>query len=101
MSELQQSPTWGMPVGPSHPGELFSWGPQAGHEVILQCESDPGAQQVLSENFPGVLLVPDVRFLAALPRVQTPLCPFAPGCVVVRSDTGMQALLCCLRLTRA
>ena len=46
-------------------------GDQAGHEVILQCESDPGAQQVLSENFPGVLLVPDVRFLAALPRVRT------------------------------
>ncbi len=50
---------------------------QAGHEVILQCESDPGAQQVLSENFPGVALVPDVRFLTALPQARPPLAPAA------------------------
>ncbi|KAK9835784.1 hypothetical protein WJX74_007899 [Apatococcus lobatus] len=41
---------------------------QAGHEIILQCEIDPGAQQVLQRHFPGTLLVPDVRALAALPK---------------------------------
>ncbi len=41
---------------------------QAGHHIILQCESDPGAQQVLKRKFPGVLLVPDVCGLEALPR---------------------------------
>ncbi|KAK9823530.1 hypothetical protein WJX72_003470 [[Myrmecia] bisecta] len=41
---------------------------QAGHEIILQCESDPGAQQVLKERFPGTHLVPDVCGLQRLPK---------------------------------
>ena len=76
---LRQSPTWGKCLwGPATQVSCVP-GDQAGHEVILQCESDPGAQQVLSENFPGVLLVPDVRFLAALPRVRKWFCRFAPA----------------------
>ncbi|KAF6259619.1 S-adenosyl-L-methionine-dependent methyltransferase [Scenedesmus sp. NREL 46B-D3] len=41
---------------------------QAGHEIIMQCEIDPGAQQVLRKAFPGVLLVPDVCGLQRLPK---------------------------------
>lgn len=41
---------------------------QAGHEIILQCECDPGAQQVLRKAFPGVLLVPDICGLDRLPK---------------------------------
>ncbi|KAK9799826.1 hypothetical protein WJX73_006324 [Symbiochloris irregularis] len=40
---------------------------QAGHELVLMCESDPGAQQVLCKAFPGVQLCPDVRALSELP----------------------------------
>ncbi|KAJ9522660.1 hypothetical protein QJQ45_019734, partial [Haematococcus lacustris] len=40
---------------------------QAGHQIIMQVESDPGAQQVLRRHFPGVLLIPDVCGLQSLP----------------------------------
>ncbi|KAF5830012.1 S-adenosyl-L-methionine-dependent methyltransferase [Dunaliella salina] len=40
---------------------------QAGHTIILQCESDPGSQQVLKYWFPGTLLAPDVCALETLP----------------------------------
>ncbi|KIY96938.1 DNA (cytosine-5-)-methyltransferase [Monoraphidium neglectum] len=40
---------------------------QAGHEIILQCENDPGAQQVLKTAFPGTLLAPDIVALSSLP----------------------------------
>lgn len=40
----------------------------AGHEIIMQCESDPGAQQVLCQQFPGTLLMPDVRAIQRLPE---------------------------------
>ena len=39
----------------------------AGHEVVLQCESDPHARQVLRRRFPGTRLEADVAALAALP----------------------------------
>mmetsp|Transcript_8743 Transcript_8743/g.26158 ORF Transcript_8743/g.26158 Transcript_8743/m.26158 type:complete len:819 (+) Transcript_8743:109-2565(+) len=41
---------------------------QAGHEIIMQCESDPGAQQVLRHQFPGTLLMPDVCSIQRLPE---------------------------------
>lgn len=37
--------------------------------MILQCEVDPGAQQVLRKHWPSVLLVPDVASLQSLPPV--------------------------------
>eukprot|EP00884_Botryococcus_braunii_P018914 jgi/Botrbrau1/5706/Bobra.0071s0038.1 len=40
---------------------------QAGHQIILQCECNPGAQQVLRKHFPGVLLVPEIGALSSLP----------------------------------
>ena len=52
---------------------------QAGHEIILQCECDPGAQQVLRQRFPGTLLVKDVCALSALPPVRV-------SCVVGRGE---------------
>ncbi|KAK9845815.1 hypothetical protein WJX81_003168 [Elliptochloris bilobata] len=41
---------------------------QAGHKIILQCESDPGARQVLRAAFPGTLLLPDVCAVTSLPE---------------------------------
>eukprot|EP00887_Chlorella_sp_A99_P001977 scaffold18.g1977.t1 len=41
---------------------------QAGHEVILLCDSDPGARQVLRQQFPGVRVHEDVTSLERLPR---------------------------------
>ncbi|KAJ9523029.1 hypothetical protein QJQ45_023803 [Haematococcus lacustris] len=47
---------------------VYRFGPvQAGHQIIMQVESDPGAQQVLRRHFPGVLLIPDVCGLQSLP----------------------------------
>lgn len=41
----------------------------AGHRTELLCELDSSAASVLRARFPGVPLVPDVRELRALPRV--------------------------------
>ena len=35
-------------------------------------ESDPGAQQVLAQHFPGKLLLPDVKAIQSLPEVCSP-----------------------------
>jgi len=40
---------------------------QAGHKVILQCESDLGAQQILRERFPGIRLSRDICELEDIP----------------------------------
>jgi DNA (cytosine-5)-methyltransferase 1 len=40
----------------------------AGHSASLFCEIDPAAQHVLSERFPGVRIVSDIRQLDALPK---------------------------------
>jgi site-specific DNA-cytosine methylase len=40
---------------------------RAGHEILLMCENDPGAQQVLRRAFPGVPLIPDVCQVLTLP----------------------------------
>lgn len=66
------SPTPAPPAAPpAHPAGARTAlnAHQAGHEIILQCESDPGAQQVLKKAFPGTLLVPDVCALTSLPKV--------------------------------
>jgi DNA (cytosine-5)-methyltransferase 1 len=41
---------------------------QAGHETLLLCDVDEGAQRVLLDRFPGIPLVGDVRELVALPE---------------------------------
>lgn len=41
---------------------------QAGHETLLLCDLDEGAQRVLRERFPGISLVGDVRELIAIPE---------------------------------
>jgi DNA (cytosine-5)-methyltransferase 1 len=41
----------------------------AGHETELLCEFDPSAQAVLKARFPGIPLVPDVRDLRSIPKV--------------------------------
>uniref|UniRef100_A0A1D2A1D0 DNA (cytosine-5-)-methyltransferase n=3 Tax=Auxenochlorella protothecoides TaxID=3075 RepID=A0A1D2A1D0_AUXPR len=41
---------------------------QAGHEVILLCEADQGARQVLTSAFPGVHITEDVAALERLPE---------------------------------
>ena len=56
---------------------------QAGHEVILQCEVDPGAQQVLRNHWPSVLLIPDVAAIPSLPPVRTPSSTY---CVLMPVD---------------
>lgn len=43
--------------------------PQAGHELLLLCESDAGARQVLRQAFPGVRIHEDVTSLERLPEV--------------------------------
>ncbi|WIA22484.1 hypothetical protein OEZ85_004780 [Tetradesmus obliquus] len=62
---------------------------QAGHEIILQCEIDPGAQQVLRKAFPGTLLVLDVCGLQALPK-ETELLAAGFPCIDV-SRAGLRA----------
>lgn len=52
--------------GASH--ETHALRMQAGHEIIMMCECDPGAQQVLRAHFPGVLLLPDVASVGQLPQ---------------------------------
>ena len=42
---------------------------RAGHRTELLCEVDPAAQRVLRTRFPGVPLVPDIRDLKSLPKV--------------------------------
>jgi DNA (cytosine-5)-methyltransferase 1 len=42
---------------------------QAGHESVLLCENDPGAQAVLRRRFEDVPLVGDIRELKSLPEV--------------------------------
>lgn len=42
---------------------------QAGHELLLLCESDAGARQVLRQAFPGVRIHEDVTSLERLPEV--------------------------------
>ena len=61
----------------------------AGHEVVLQCESDPHARQVLRRRFPGTRLETDVAALAALP-VETELLAAGFPCVDV-SRAGLRA----------
>ena len=61
----------------------------AGHEIVLQCESDPHARQVLRRRFPGVRLEPDVAALAALPEETEVLAAGFP-CVDV-SRAGLRA----------
>ncbi len=39
----------------------------SGHEVVLQCESDPAAQRVLKRAWPRVPLISDIRSIARLP----------------------------------
>lgn len=41
---------------------------KAGHELLVMCEIDPGARQILKETFPGVPIYPDVAYLAQLPK---------------------------------
>jgi len=41
---------------------------KAGHELILLCDSDPGARQVLKHAFPGVMISEDVSSIADLPE---------------------------------
>lgn len=43
---------------------------QAGHDTTLMCEIDAGAQAVLSEKFPNVPCVPDIRDLRSLPGTE-------------------------------
>ncbi|DBA96588.1 TPA: hypothetical protein ACH3X1_015451 [Trebouxia sp. C0004] len=62
---------------------------QAGHDVILQCESDPGAQQVLRKLFPGTLLCHDVCALTSLPK-ETELLAAGFPCIDV-SRAGLRA----------
>ncbi|MBY3034399.1 DNA cytosine methyltransferase [Rhizobium leguminosarum] len=40
---------------------------RAGHQTVLMCESDPFAQEVLRDRFPGIELHPDVTRLKNLP----------------------------------
>jgi len=42
----------------------------AGHETVLLCDVDEGAQAVLREKFTGVPLVGDIRELVALPSIE-------------------------------
>ena len=44
---------------------------QAGHEVILLCEKDPIARQILGVAFPGTLIEDDVARLSSLPKETT------------------------------
>jgi DNA (cytosine-5)-methyltransferase 1 len=43
---------------------------QAGHHTTLLCEIDHGAQAVLSERFPRIPCVPDIRDLRSLPAAE-------------------------------
>jgi DNA (cytosine-5)-methyltransferase 1 len=40
---------------------------RSGHETVMLCEIEPGAQAVLTSRFPGVPVVPDVTALKSLP----------------------------------
>jgi len=62
---------------------------QAGHEVILQCEVDTRAREVLKQHFPGTLLVPDICSLESLPK-ETELVTAGFPCVDV-SRAGHRA----------
>lgn len=65
---------------------------QAGHDIILMCESDPGAQQVLRAQFPGTLLCPDVTALMELPK-DTELLAAGFPCIDV-SRAGLRRGIC-------
>lgn len=51
------------------PSLVVCFSPQAGHELLLLCESDAGARQVLRQAFPGVRIHEDVTSLERLPEV--------------------------------
>lgn len=59
------------PCGLIQPASLsvVCFSPQAGHELLLLCESDAGARQVLRQAFPGVRIHEDVTSLERLPEV--------------------------------
>ena len=41
---------------------------EAGHDVVLQCEGDPGCRETLAKHFPHARLVRDVAQLVELPK---------------------------------
>lgn len=51
---------------------------KAGFRNALMCEIDPVAQRVLSNRFPGVEIVPDVRDISGLPAETEVLCAGFP-----------------------
>ncbi|KAI7841433.1 hypothetical protein COHA_004828 [Chlorella ohadii] len=61
---------------------------QAGHELLLLCESDAGARQVLRQTFPGVRIHEDVTSLERLPE-ETELLTAGFPCVDV-SRAGLR-----------
>ena len=57
----------------------------------MQCESDPGAQQVLRRAFPGVLLEPDACALRALPEGTQLLAAAPPVALPPAAPAGVAA----------